>query len=178
MSVAVGFEAAAGILLVFFVPGYAVTKALFPEWRVRGPLAVRRGIEIGTLSFVLSLVLTVLAGYVLLVAAPAGFQAYWSSPVLEAVLFGIALAAFVAAYARGAFARQPPAPRPLEPSGGEEGAWQLTRQLDELGRQERRLEHQIRVADPADGPRLRGELDSVRAQSAALRASREAEYAR
>jgi hypothetical protein len=177
MTVTSVLETIVGVLLVFFVPGYAVTKALLPEWRIRGALAVRRLVEVVTLSFVLSVVITVLAGYLLLVAAPSGFQAYWSSPVLEAVLVGVAAVAFVVAYLRGGFARDPPTPKPPEPSGGEEGAWELLRRLDELGRQERRLQHDLRVSPPAEAPRLQAELDQVRAETAALQTQREAQYA-
>ncbi len=171
------FEAIVGGLLVFFVPGYAITKAVFPEWRVRGAQGARRLLEIGSLSFVLSVVLTVLVGYLLLVGSPGGFRAYWTSPVLEASLAGVALVGFAAAIARGGFAREPPSPRPLEPSGGEEGAWELSRRLEELGRTERRLEHDLRTEKGAKDARLRAELEAVRAESAALRAEREAQYA-
>jgi hypothetical protein len=177
MSAAALPEAIAGVLLVFFVPGYAVTKATFPEWRVRGAGGARRLLEIATLSFVLSVVLTVLAGYLLLVAAPAGFQAYWSDPVLEAVLAGVALIGLVVAWFRGGFARTAPAARRPEASGGEEGAWELTRELDRLAREERRIEHALRTKAECDTPRLEQELTELRARSAALRARREAEYA-
>ncbi len=177
MSVAGAFEAVAGLLLVFFVPGYTVTKAMFPEWRIRGPSGLLRLLEIATLSFVLSVVLTVLVGYVLLVGTPSGFQAYWTSPVLEGALVVVALAAFLVAYFRGGFARVPPAVVPLEPSGGEEGAWELTRGLDRLGREERRLEHELRVRTAGEGPGIQARLDEVRARSAALRAEREGQYA-
>jgi hypothetical protein len=178
MSVASSFEAVAGLLLVFFVPGYTVTKALFPEWRIRGPAGLLRLIEIVTLSFVLSVVLTVLVGYLLLVGTSAGFQAYWTSPVLEGILVVIALAAFLVAYSRKAFARVPPVAPPLEPAGGEEGAWEFLRQLEVLGREERRLEHELRVSSTSERPHLQTRLDEIRAQSAALRAEREAQYAR
>ena len=89
----------------------------------------------------------------------------------------IALAAFLVAYFRGAFARVAPAAVPLEPSGGEEGAWELTRELDRLGREERRLEHELRARAASEGPRIQARLDEDRAQSAALRAEREGQYA-
>jgi uncharacterized membrane protein len=171
-------EAIVGLLLVFFVPGYCLTKATFPEWRVRGPDGLRRLLEIGTLAFVLSLVLTVLVGALLLAVSPAGFQAYWSDPVLEAGLAAIAAVGFAIAWTRGAFARTPPAPHPLEPSGGEEGAWELSRELDRLARDERRLVHQLRSSPDSETPRLKAELERVRAESTELRNRREVEYAR
>ncbi|HTT73778.1 MAG TPA: DUF1616 domain-containing protein [Thermoplasmata archaeon] len=178
MAVVAAFEAVAGGALVFFVPGYAVTKALFPDWRVRGAERSLRLLEIVTLSFVLSVVLTVLLGYLLLVAAPAGFQSYWSDPALEVGLAVVAATGLVAAVARGAFQRVPPAPRAPEPSGGEEGAWELSRELERLAREERRLEHALRVHGAADAAELRARLDEIRAQRDSLAASREAEYAR
>ena len=177
MTVGSAAEAAAGLLLVFFVPGYAVTRATFPEWRVAGPTGARRLLEMVTLSFVLSVVLTVLVGYLLLVAAPGGFQAYWTDPVLEAALAGLALVGFGVAFARGAFARIPPAPPAPEPLGGAEGAWELTRELDRLQRDERRLEHALRVSPDTDTPRLQDELRALRARREALTRRREAQYA-
>ena len=92
-----------------------MTKAIFPEWRVRGPTATLRLLEITTLSFVTSLVLAVLVGYFLLVAGPNGFQAYWSDPILEAVLAGIAAIAFGLGWYRGAYRRTPPTSLPPSP---------------------------------------------------------------
>jgi len=172
-------EAIAGFLLIFFVPGYALTRAIFPEWRVRGPSGTRRLVEEITLAFVLSVVLTVLVGYVLLVAAPAGFQAYWSDPVVEAVLAGIAVVAFAVAWARGAFARVPPAAPTRTESPSDEGAWEVTRRLDELSREARRVQHQLRVgvADSAERDRLHARLEEIRAERNEVAEHREAEYA-
>ena len=178
MAVASFPEAAAGLLLVFFLPGFALTMATFPEWRVRGPDGLLRLLEIGTLSVVLSVVLTVLAGYVLLAAAPGGFQAYWSAPVLEALLAAIAAIGFAVGAVRGAYSRVPPRPTVPE-EAGEVGAWELLRELERLGREERRLTHQLRVAgaQTPEGARLRAELDAVAEERATLQRRREAEYA-
>lgn len=174
------WEPVLGIPLVFFVPGYTVTKAIFPDWRVRGSAALRRGLEIGTLAFVLSVVLTVLAGELLLAAAPSGFQAAWSDPVLESLLAGIALVGFVAGWMRGAYARVPPAAPVAETGTAEEGAWELTRRLDALGREERRIRHALRAAHPSDAERadLLRQLDRVVGEEEALGQEREAAYAR
>ncbi len=174
------WEPVVGIPLVFFVPGYTVTKAIFPEWRVRGRGALRTGLEIGTLAFVLSVVLTVLAGELLLAAAPGGFQAAWSDPVLESLLAGVALIGFVAGWVRGAYARTAPPARAPETGTGEEGAWELTRQLDALGREERRIRHALRAAQPTDAERteLLRELDRIVGEQEALGREREASYAR
>jgi Protein of unknown function (DUF1616) len=172
-------EAIAGLLLVFFLPGYTLTKATFPEWRVRGRVAFLRLLEFVTLALVLSVVLTVLVGYVLLTAAPGGFQAFWTDPVLEAVLAGTTVLGFVAGWMRGAYRREaPPAPA-RESAGGDEGAWELSRELDSLGRDERRVAHELRTraGDPAQEARLREELDRIRVRREQLREHREAEYA-
>src|SRR5271170_1051575 len=173
-------EAIAGVLLGFVVPGYTLTKALFPEWRIRGPEAPLRLVETLTLSLVLSVVLTVLVGYVLLTAAPGGFQAYWNDPVLEAALAGVAAVGFAAGWLRGAYRREPPVVAPPPASGaGEEDAWEVMRELERLGREERRLNHHLRTHrdDPPELARLRQELDRVRALREQLQERREGEYA-
>lgn len=172
-------ELVAGFLLVFFLPGYALTKATFPEWRLRGPDAILRFLETVTLAFVLSVTLTVLAGYALLAAAPGGFQAYWTDPVLEAVLAGIAAIAFVAGGLRGAYRHEPPPARARPDAPGDSGAGEVTRELDRIGREERRLAHELRVrgSDPAEGERLRAALARLETQRTELQRQREEEYA-
>ena len=172
-------EVVVGFLLIFFVPGYALTKATFPEWRVRGPDGLLRLLETVTLSFVLSIVLTVLVGYGLLAAAPGGFQAYWTDPLLEAALAAVAAVGFAVAWLRGGFARSAPPAPPSEAPFGETGAWQLSRELERLAREERRIRHQLRVhgGDPAEASRLREELARVDGERSELQRRREAEYA-
>lgn len=174
-------EAVLGFVLLFFLPGYAVTRALFPEWRLIGPLALRRAVEVVTLSFVLSIVLTVLAGYLLLSVAPGGFQADWSQPVLEVALAAIALVAFLVGWGEGAYRRTPRAgviPSPAPPEG-EEGAWPLARELDRLATEERRLRRALK-STPRASPEekdLRRRLQEVMAQEETLGREREREYA-
>jgi uncharacterized membrane protein len=172
-------EGVAGGLILFFVPGYAIAKALFPEWRVRGPEGGRRLLEIVTLSFVTSIGLTVVVGFGILDLVPGGFAAAWSDPVLEGALAAVALVGFVAAFFRGAFARTPPASPPTAMEAGEEGAWELSRELERLGRDERRLQHALRVyaQNPTEVARLTAELESVKAERDTLRRKREDEYA-
>jgi hypothetical protein len=181
MDPLVALETVAGFLLVFFVPGYAVTKALFPEWRIRGPEAYLRLLEIFSLGFVLSIVLTVLVGYVLLVGSPSGFQAYWSTPALEAALLAIAVVAITVASVRGAFARVPPPTRgPPAVDADEEDVWRVTRELDRLAREERALLRSLKRAPPtnaAEETRLRARLEAVRARSEELGRRREADIA-
>lgn len=176
MSVVSLSEGVVGGLLLFFVPGYAVTKALFPEWRVRGPEGARRLLETVTLSFVASIGLTVVIGFGILDLAPGGFSAAWSDPLLEGVLALVTAVAFVASLFRGSWSREPPrTPAPRT----EEGAWELSRELERLGRDERRIEHALRAArgSTAERARLSAELESLRAEREALRRQREEEYA-
>jgi hypothetical protein len=172
-------EAFAGLLLVFFLPGYALAKASFPEWRIRGRSGLLRLVETVTLAFVLSIALTVLLGYALLVAAPGGFQAYWTDPVLEVALAGVTAVGFVAGWVRGAYRREPPVSPAAGAEPGEEGAWELTRELEEIGREERRLTHALRTrtATPAEERRLREDLERLQERRDLLGERREAEYA-
>ena len=180
MSAPNALEALAGFLLVFFVPGYALTRALFPEWRVRGSDALRRLVEVVTLSFVVSIALTVLVGYLELTVAPGGFRAYWTDPVLEVSLAAIALVAVALGILRGAYRREPPPPvRRFEGTPGGEGAFELTRRLDLLSREERRIRHALRVAlpGPPEEGRLRSRLSELESERAEIQRAREAEYA-
>jgi hypothetical protein len=173
------FEALAGLLLLFFLPGYTTTRAIFPEWRIRGTEAWRRGVEVATLSFVLSVGWTVVVGYVLLSAVPGGFQAFWTNPELEVALLLVSLATFIAGWRVGAYAKTPPASSDPAPDPGGEGAWELTRKLDQLAREERRLEHALRVAgrSGAESDDLNSQLTALREESSRLRQDREHQYA-
>ena len=183
MSLLSGLEFAAGVVLLFFAPGYAVSRATFPEWRVRrGPDTALRLIELLTLSFVLSVALTVLAGYLLLTTSPGGFQAYWSSPVLEGILVAITVIGLGIAWYRGAFGHadtREGAPSPTIDSG-EEGAWEMLEQLDRLAHDERRLLHSLRTAPTGslERSRLEQELSRLRETQSQVQARREASYDR
>lgn len=168
-----------GFLLVFLLPGYAVTKAMFPEWRVRGPAAGLRAVEIGTLSLVLSVALSVVVGVGLLDLPGAGFAAFWSEPVLEVTLGVIALVALVVGAARGAYRHDPPEGPAPEASAGAEDGWELVTRLDSIGRSRRRLEHQLRVQGDSDqrAERWRDEIRRLDEEAAAIRRAREVEYA-
>jgi Protein of unknown function (DUF1616) len=175
---AAAWEVVIGLPLVFFVPGYTVAKALFPEWRVRGSLRWRRLLEIATLAFVLSVVLTVLVGGLLLAASPSGFQASWSDPEVEVILGAVALVGFVAGWVRGSYGREPPSVRTPEEEPGAEGAWELQLRLDELAREERRVRHRLRAGGVSGAERsnLEGDLERLRGEQESLGRSREAEY--
>jgi hypothetical protein len=173
-------EIFAGLVLVFGLPGYAVTKATFPEWRLRGPEALLRVVEIGTLSLVLSVTVTILVGFVLGNLPGNFFQAGWSDPLLEAILTAISGVGLVVAYLRGGFSKLPPAGPVPEASPGEEEPMNLLRRLEENQRQARRLQHSLRQlkADDPVRARLEAELADIQQRSQQLRARREAEYAR
>ena len=169
--------ALAGLLLLFVLPGLATTFALFPEWRFRGPAAILRAVEVAALSLILSVSYTVLLGFVLL-NSPSGFSAAWSSPTLELLLAAVTIVGFSVAIARGAFRRGAATlPRALEPSPGEEGGWEILRELESLARQERRLTHSVRVAETeSDRKRSGDELARIRAEIRRIGEEREAEF--
>jgi hypothetical protein len=172
-------EAVAGGCLLFFVPGYTVAKAVFPERRLAGPEGVRWGIELVALALVLSVVLTVAVGYLLLAGAPGGFSASWGDPLLEAVLAAIAGIAFVTGWLEGAYARAPPARRPLPVEPGGADAWELSDRLGRLQRERQGLERELRRALASDDDakaRIRSRLEHVVEEEQALRRQREAEY--
>jgi hypothetical protein len=172
-------EVVAGLLLVFALPGYAITKATFPEWRLRGPDALLRVVEVGTLSLVLSVTVTILVGFVLGNLPGSFFQAAWSDPLLEAVLTAITAIGLVVAVLRGGFSKSPPVAPVPEPSPGEGNPMPLLRALEENQRRARRLQHALRQLGPDDPgrPRLEAELADTQHRSQELRANREAEYA-
>lgn len=178
MDVVGGFLAVLGALLVFVLPGYTLTKALFPDWRVRGPVAGLRAVEILSLSLVTSVALTIVAGFALLVLPGQGFAASWSDPVLEGALAGIAVVALGVGMVRGAYAHDPPPAPPLEPSPGADDGWALVGRLEAIDRERRRLLHQLR-REGATGPeaeRRRATLTALDQEAETIRRRREEEY--
>jgi hypothetical protein len=170
-------EGAAGILLLFFLPGYTTTRAIFPEWRIRGSEAGRRTVEVVTLSFILSATWTILLGYLLLAAAPGGLQAFWTDPVLEGAQVVVTIGGFVVGWWLGAYATIPPQCAPAARDAGGEGAWELTLRLDQLTRERRRLEHELHVAPSSAAGELRDRIEALREESSRLTTAREQEYA-
>lgn len=169
-------EIPVGLLLVFLLPGYALAKALFPDWRLRGDAAALRVVELLTLSLVLSVAITILVGFVLANGPGPGFSASWNEPVLEVVLAAITLIGLAAGAARGAYARTPPAPPPLEASPGSDDGWGLVVRLESIDRERRRAEHQLRRASESQAEHWRTTIAELDREAAALRARREAEY--
>lgn len=97
---------AAGLLLLFFLPGFALLSALFPRHRWFGPF---HPFALPALSIVTSVVVLVLVGSLLgfLPGGPDGrgwFQGNQTgAPVIEAVLAALSSLLLVVAWARGAF---------------------------------------------------------------------------
>ncbi len=165
-------ESIAGLLLLFVLPGFTTARALFPEWRLAGPRSLRPLVETAVLSFVLSVVLTVLVGYALLAAAPGGFRASWSDPLLEAVLAAVTVIAFVVGLVRGGYpvhgGRATASAGPEEPD-----PWELTRTLDRLRRAQELEEERA-----ADEPASRRRIEGLRTERERLRREQEERYAR
>jgi hypothetical protein len=167
-----------GGALLFALPGYAWSRALFPEWRLRGRKALDHAVRLGTLSFVWSLAILVVVGSTLSELPSLGFSAAWSDPRLELLLAGLTLIGFAAAALRGAFSPTLPGAEP-PPGRGEGSPLPTLRQLDRLAREENRLRRALRrsPAGSEGRSRLEEELDRVRARSESIRRARQEEYA-
>ncbi|HEV2428471.1 MAG TPA: DUF1616 domain-containing protein [Thermoplasmata archaeon] len=171
-------EAWTGFLFVFFLPGFALTRAVYPEQRAFRPLNLLIALQQSVLAVVLSVVLTILVGFLWL-GTPTGVQAHWTSPLLEASLGGVTLVGFAAAALRGSFARVPPSASRGEDAPGESHPLELVRALDRLARDERRLRNRLRVlgAGSSEADEIERSLKRLRGEADRLRAEREAEYA-
>ena len=171
------YEAAAAILLFFVVPGLAISRAVFPEWRFRGPGGTEHAVETAALSLVLSVSLTVLVGFALANSPGAGFSASWSDPILQVVLFAITMLALAVAFIRGAFNREPPRPiHPVVPVPN--GDWATLRRLDRLARERSHVLRALRRArsDPEEVRRLESRLEELKTESDRVKRNREAEF--
>lgn len=170
--------AAVGLMLIFFLPGFAVTRALFPERRVFRPPSGKVLVEQLTSSVILSVAITILAGYVWL-GTSVGFQVTWAQPRVEESLAAISGVGLAVAAARGSFARRTPQGPDLPPEAGHSDPMALIRQLDELARRRRSLQHQRRIAggDSPDSASIDEAIRRIDDEDRALRAQREEEYA-
>jgi hypothetical protein len=168
-----------GGLLLFALPGYAWTRALFPEWRLRGVHALDRAVRTGTLSFVWSLAFVVVVGSTLSEIPSLGFSAAWSDPRLELLLAGLSAIGFTLAILRGAF-RPEMGGNVAPPGPGEDSPLPWLREFDRIAREERRLKRALaRSAPDSEGARrLASELDRLDSESRSLRRRREEQYAR
>ncbi|HXQ48863.1 MAG TPA: DUF1616 domain-containing protein [Thermoplasmata archaeon] len=167
-------EAAVGLALLFFLPGFAVGRAMFPEWRFRGPGGTIHLIETLALSLVLSVALTVVVGYALLTSS-LGFGSTWSNPNVLESLGVVTIVGLGVAVVRGAFSATAPEGPSVPSERGSEVAFETIRELDGLVAAERRLRHRLRVLprDDPERPRVDRELGDVVARQAAVVAARE-----
>lgn len=166
-----------GGALLFALPGYAWSRALFPEWRLRGPTALDTAVRLGTLSFVWSLAILVVVGSALSEIPSLGFSAAWSDPRLELLLAGLTLIGFAVAALRGAFsAPVEPAPRASAPE--DSSPLPTLRQLDRIAREESRVRRALRrsPAGSEGRARLEEELGRLRARSEEIRRARQEDY--
>jgi hypothetical protein len=175
MALDVLFEVLAAALF-FFVPGFFLLRALFPEWRMRGEGGREHALVLFTGGIVLSVVLTILIGFYL--GNVGLFQAGMSDPLLEEILGGLSLIFLVVGIARGAFAPVPPPPsRFVEVTlPGEDDGAEFLAELAEMGARERRLRHEIRKArreGSRDLPTLESQLSELLARRGELERSRD-----
>jgi hypothetical protein len=172
-------EAIAAGALFFALPGLALTRAMFPEWRFSGPLALTRAIETATLGIVLSLVLTILVGFVLTFGPTQSFPAGWTNPLLETILAAIMALALVVAALRGAFSATPPPAPALEPAPGADSPEAVLRELARLRQEAGTVHRALRRGgrSPEDLAELRSRLKSIDAEVELLQERRSAEYA-
>jgi hypothetical protein len=164
-----------GLLLIFFLPGYGVVVATFPEWRIRGPQAWERGLTTIGLAIVLSIALTVVSGYALLSLGPTGFTASWTQPQLEILLSVVAVLGIGIGALRGAFERNPPLFGPKAPE--EPDPYEMTRELDRLRRESRRARRSLPdIPDRAGQESAHRELEAIETEIQRIQRELEAEY--
>jgi uncharacterized integral membrane protein len=172
------YESLTALALIFVLPGFALSRAIFPEWRFRGRGGAEHLAETAAMSLVLSVSLTILVGFALQNSPSVGFQASWSFPLLEVLLAGVAGGALVTALYRGAFSKIPPLRIPARRERPGTDAWEILDRLDEFALKERRLAHAIRTGEPSSPEVLRAkeELSRLHDQTDELRQLREREY--
>ncbi len=171
-----GPEAVVGLALLFFLPGFGLARATFPEWRFRGPTGTIHLLETLTLSLVTSVGLTIVVGFALRNTS-FGFGATWANPNVLEVLAALTALGLGVAWVRGAFSAIPPPAPGLPEERGNVGAFETIRELDGLAALERRLRHRRRVAaaDDPERPKIDRELADVESRRASILAAREEE---
>lgn len=168
------------LLLFFFVPGYLLVKALWPEKRWRGPQGPMTAVEMLTGGFVASLAIFLVVGFAL--GNSGLFYASPSSPTLEGLLAGLALVFFALGWFRGAFRQDPPpAPSYVEPPlPGEEDLEPTLEKFQRWATEERGLQRALRRArregsSASEVERLKSELETLRTTRRKAEKDREAE---
>lgn len=134
----------AALVLLFVVPGFGVTCAVFPE-RIR-PARDRNRVwlEVATVTFLTSLSVTILLGE-LLQAGP-GFSASWGDPRLELLDLAVGVVGLGFGRARGAFRRPATAPGVPGETSAPRGGWETLRALERLTAEERSIDRRLRRA--------------------------------
>lgn len=164
------------LALFFFLPGYLLSRALWPEWRLQGEKALERGVLTVTSALVFSTALTVLVGFYL--GNVGLFQAGPGNPLLEEVLAALSALLLVIGWWRGAFSKTPP-PAPSYarvPLAGEEDLEEYVQEMASLAQEERRLVHAIRTSGKTnlrERERMESELEALRTRRRAKEADRE-----
>lgn len=171
--------AVAGALLVFVVPGLALNRALFPDWRFRGPSGTARVVETGVMSLFGSVALTVVVGSALAAGPGLTFQASWRDPELEAVLGVLSAALFAVAALRGAFRRDPPVPPATETAPAEFDGWSRLREFSAVEERLRAARRAfIGAPSSEEQDRWRAEVRRLEGEREELRRRREVEFER
>lgn len=169
------------LALFFFVPGYFLVKALWPEKRWRaphgGPMVA---LELVVGGFVASIALLVLVGFFL--GNSGNFAAGPSDPTLEEILTVLSVLFLAAGWWRGAYRAEPPPPSTLvaPPLAGEEDVGPLFRRLEVLTQEEHRRAREVRRAERSGAPRveverLKSELEELRGQRRQVEQARQRE---
>jgi hypothetical protein len=170
-------EPIAGGLLLFVLPGFAWSRALFPEWPLRGPSASIRWVETLTLSFLMSVSLTIVIGSALSRNNTLDFSASWSAPTVELLLLVATAAGLVVAAVRGGLSWDG---APGRPTSSEEPSITTTfRDLDRIERDRVRARRALRAArgDVDRELECRHELDRLDQEAREVRERREAQIA-
>ena len=172
--------AVGAIVLFFFLPGYLLVKALWPEKRWRGPQGAITAVEMLTGGFVASLGIFLIVGFVL--GNTGQFYASPSSPTLEGILAVLAVIFLALGWIQGAYRKDPPpAPSFVEPPlPGEEDLEPMLGRFQEWAREERRLQREVHRArregaPSADRARLEEQLQELRAVRRKAERTREEE---
>jgi hypothetical protein len=178
MSLASVPFALGALALFFFVPGYLLVKALWPEKRWKGPEAPITALEMVTGGFLASLGLFLVIGFAL--GNTGVFQAGPSDPLLEEILLGLSVLFLVVGWVVGAYRKEAPAaPSFVEPPGpGEEDLGPVLDQFQRWNREERDLRREIhrlrREGGSADALKQKQEeLDGLRASRRQAEADRQ-----
>lgn len=181
-----------GILLIFFLPGYMLVKALFPGSKDLDK--EYNTLYVVTLGMAMSIVLTILSGFILgsIPPDPSTGKGYFKSPFIELNLIFMTLVFFGAAWYRGGFPvlgkvhpsllRVPKAEKARFKKTTEERIDELVLEFKELARRRERLkrdikdtERKMRVQSPSmrdhykkKRERLKEELEKVKGRIAEL----------